>query len=912
MGNVAAQLAARPFRTRSVPVPFAAPPSGAGDMPSGGPLQVELFVGGVWVDITSYVMTRDGGGKVVINRGQPDESAQTNPGRCAFQLNNRNGQFSPRNPLGPYYGQLTRNQPLRVSVPSGTAKSYRFWGEVTAWPQDWDATGTDVWVEIEAAGILRRLGQGTQPSLSPLRAAIVGQTLVIATVVAYWPCEDSTNATIIASGFPSGSPMTISGKPSLASFSGFAGSAPIAAMTSGSAFRGSVPFYAAPIGSEVVFLVVIPAGGLTNNTVLCSVAATGDVKRWDIYYSTSSGGSIGIIGYDSHNANVFSLSAFASNINGVLGQVTLQITQSGADTSVNAGIFLLTSGATGTPTTAYDAFGTATGKQAGIFSGVAISPNGDAAGTAFGHIRVQSMAIDAFGNDDDTTVLQGAISENADYRFIRMCFSYGINYERIGAEFASVAMGVQPTASLSTVLAECVTADMGIEYELLDQIGLGYRIRQTLENQAPALALSYSAGHLAAAPKPIDDDRYTRNEITVTRPGGAQDTTELPMGTLSILNPPAGVGPYPDAKTVNIDSDSGLSDQAGWRLHLGTVDEPRYPQITLNLARAPFVSNPALRQQALAVRLGDRITVSSTPAWLPPDGISQIALGTSETIDHFQHVITYTGAPESPYRVAVADDPFYGRADTDGSQLASGALATDTTLSVSTTTSGPTWTTDLSQFPFDLVVGGERVTVLAVGTVLSSPNAFLTTGDLTGWNAQSSTISYNTVIVNMAYGASASILIVPDGVSASGGVRGNLTGVGTVTPTATYIACMWAYSPNGWSDLRPGVDWYDASGTFLSSGLGSATSVPAGVWTFIQQTLTAPASASRAVMRGRHGGTPAAANSWYAWGLRLVPSASVSSVSPQTMSVIRSVNGVVKPQTVGTDVRLFQPAIAAL
>jgi hypothetical protein len=878
--------------------------AGTGDSPNGAPLQVELFVNGVWVDITSYVMTRDGGGKVVITRGEPDESAQTNPGRCAFQLNNRDGQFSPRNPLSPYYGKLNRNQPLRVSVPSGNAKSYRFWGEVTAWPQDWDATGTDVWVDVEAAGILRRLGQGAQPSVSPLRAAISGQTLALATVVAYWPCEDSSNSTSIASGLAGGQTMKVFGSPSLASFGGFVASASLPTMTAGSGLRGAVDPYASPIGVGVIFLFVVPAGGLTNGTVLCSVTTTGTIKRWDIFYSTSGGGSLGLNAYNANNANVFSLSAFGTGLNGTQAQGQIQFVPSGADISVGLSGSSVSGSAGGTQ------FGTATSQTLGLVSGVAVSPNGDTTGTVFGHVRVESLTVDAFSIGDETGVLNGAVSENADYRFHRMCFIYGVPFERIGTEFASATMGVQPTGSLSTVLAECVTADMGLEYETLDQLGLGYRTRQSLENQSPALALSYTANHLAVAPKPVDDDRYTRNQITVTRPGGSSAPAELPTGALSVLPPPAGVGPYLDAKTVNIDFDSGLADQAGWRLHLGTVDEPRYPQITVNLARVPFVSNPALRQQALAVRMGDRITVSGTPTWLPPDGISQIVIGTSETIDHFQHVITYNCAPESPYRVAVTDDYYYGRADTDGSQLAADIQAADTSVSVATTTSGPRWTTDLSETPFDLAVGGERMTVVAVGTVLGS-NAFLLT-DLTGWNSQGSTISYDTSIVNSARGAVASVLVVPDGVSASGGVRGNLTGVGTVTPGASYIACMWVYSPGGWSDLRPCVDWYDSSGTFLSSGLGSATSVPAATWTFIQQTLTAPASASQAAMRGRHGGTPAAANTWDAWGLRLVPSASVLSASPQTMTVIRSVNGVVKPQAAGSDVRLFQPAIAAL
>src|SRR5581483_6483552 len=136
-------------------------------------------------------------------------------------------------------------------------------------------------------------------------------------------------------------------------------------------------------------------------------------------------------------------------------------------------------------------------------------------------------------------------------------------------------------------------------------------------------------------------------------------------------------------------------------------------------------------------------------------------------------------------------------------------------------------------------VAGERITVAVMGTLLSS-NPFMTP-DATGWIGGNSSIAWTRAVTHPAATSSqGSILVTPDGVSASGGVTASpITGVGTITPGASYVAMGWVYSPAGWSDLRACVDWYNSSGTFLSSGLGSGTSVTAGTWTFLSQTLTA-------------------------------------------------------------------------
>lgn len=69
-----------------------------------------------WTDITSDVRVAQG---IVIEEGIPDEANQADPGTCGLTLDNRSGNYSPRNPLGLYWGELVRNTPLRIRLQRG-------------------------------------------------------------------------------------------------------------------------------------------------------------------------------------------------------------------------------------------------------------------------------------------------------------------------------------------------------------------------------------------------------------------------------------------------------------------------------------------------------------------------------------------------------------------------------------------------------------------------------------------------------------------------------------------------------------------------------------------------------------------------------------------------------------------------
>src|SRR5690606_15369516 len=58
--------------------------------------------------------------QIRIDRGRSAWASGAEAGRCQFTLDNRTGNYSPRNPSGAYYGRLGRNTPVRVSVLTGS------------------------------------------------------------------------------------------------------------------------------------------------------------------------------------------------------------------------------------------------------------------------------------------------------------------------------------------------------------------------------------------------------------------------------------------------------------------------------------------------------------------------------------------------------------------------------------------------------------------------------------------------------------------------------------------------------------------------------------------------------------------------------------------------------------------------
>jgi hypothetical protein len=931
---------------------IAGPLSASGEASNGNPVQVELFINGVWIDITSYVMVRDDSGNVTISRGRKDEGSETEQSSCGLLLNNRDGRFSPRNPTGVYYGLIGRNQPLRVSVPNGLGgKSYRFWGDVSTWPQGWDPTGTDVWTDVQGSGVLRRLAQAPASAYSVLRTALTSQASD--SLRAYWPCEDPADSSTAASALITGSPMTFSGTPTFAAYDAFPASDPVVDLTDAS-MTGGVPKYDDPTATQVRFLLSIPSDGLTNGKVICSVDqldySAGSTQFWELYYNTTTH-SLTIVQCASDGTNLGSLLDHSFDVRGKKMYVSIEFQESGTGITRAVRIVdlsnMISYVASDTPTLTQltrvtkVAFGAAT-RSVATPAGTRGLPT-----VAIGHVSVESTitAIDILG------LHLNPIGETAGRRVQRLCSEEGMGFDAIGDLDDTVLMGNQGKQNRLDLMQESELADGGMLYENLNVLGLGYRTRNALCNQDAQLTLNYAAYNLSEVPTPVEDDRYVQNQVTVTVNEISQTYT-MTEGHLSTALPPAGVGVYGQDVSLNLKSSSDALSQAAWRVHLGTVDEARFPQISVNLAHSTFTTNPALKVAVLGLRQGDRIVIQNPPAWLPSDDIDQIILGFDETITYFEHRITFTCAPASPYRVGVFENSS-AIIDTDGSELRAAVSSGSTTIDVvpSGTHTG-LWTTDSTNMPFDIRVGGEVMRVSGITPYLNDTFGRTVSN---GWGTADTGQAWSTgggVAGDYSVGSSAGSHIL----STTNASRRSFTD-STVTDFDFYVdVTASALATGGFLAGGPVGRYVDSDNLYMARLEFSTTNT-------IILTLRKRVNTNETVLgtytltdvfvagtyyrvRFKSQGTSLKAKAWLAtdaetpeWqisvsdsdvttasfiGIRSISSAANTNVNPvisyqnlkvvnpQTFTVSRSVNGVVKSQVAGEDVRLAHPIAISL
>jgi hypothetical protein len=689
---------------------------------------VELFIDEQWVDITSYVYYDD---RIRITRGRSSESGSMEPARCSFTLNNRDGRFSPRNPTGVYYGQIGRNTPVRVSVVRNGVRRYRFYGEISEWPIVWDISGTDVRVQVEASGITRRLGQGSSPLKSSLYRELSSPARE--NIVAYWPMEDETGSDSFASGIDAHPAMTFTGTPTLSTSEAWQGTAPLPQMQSAVA-TAVVPSYTATGETAFRFFMLVPSGGVSAEDTVFTLYTTGTARKWLVRINTS--GNLKVMAYDSSGSELLGESFVAFQNNGDSASMLFEMTQNGSDIDWRlrkedyTGIKLTTEGI---PTTNWT--GTLSGYTVGIVSKIKIGDGGSLGDTVIGHVTLADD-LAAYSGTDNAAL--GQRGERANTRFLRLCREEGIAgflVDKGTGTTGSQQMGQQDREDLLTLINEVPETDLGMLYEPRDALGISYRTRISLYNQDAVLTLDYAQHELSDPPIPVDDDRYTRNQVTVTRNHGSSWTEELTTGAMSVQDPPDGVGRYDVNDTISLAEDDKLPDQAGWRLHLGTVDEARYPQISVNLRYSTFTSSVDMMNAALVTDIGDRIVIQNPPSWIPPDDISQLVIGYTETLGFVEHDITFACTPESPYRISEVEHATYARVDTDGSTLGAQIDSDDTAIDVVTQEGSAHWTTEYAEFPFDVRMGGEVMTVTEINYIID--DRFDRT-QTSGWGTSSS------------------------------------------------------------------------------------------------------------------------------------------------------------------------------
>lgn len=585
--------------------------------------------------------------------------------------------------------------------------SPRHHGEIPSWPRRWDVSGLAAWVPTTADGILRRLGKGGQLQ-STMRRALP----MLAGLVAYWPCEDETEATRIASAIPDHPPMGFTNPPGpdFASFSGFDCSLSIPTVNL-SRWVGKVPTYTGTGTISLRFLLHIPDAGVTDGAILAQIYTAGTAMCWELVYGT--GGTVTVRVFDDTNTQILSDGPHAFNLNGHLVRFCYDLEQDGADVDWQISapeVGLSSAGASS---------GTLAGETIDRAVDVRFAVGNVLDDVAIGHVTVQSEISSIFDVLDELKAFTG---ETAGNRIWRLVEDAGVRFSYRGLMDETAKMGPQRVNTLMQLLKECVETDLGTLYESRFEFGLVYNARRSLYNQVSTATLSMADHELSPPFDPNEDDDTTVNLVTVSNTGGSSAVAERTDGNLSTAAPPDGIGVYDAPYTVSTHFDSQLPDIAGWLLALGTVDQERYPALGLNLANQAVSADAALSRRILDIDVDRKITFTAAADRYIFDDVHQLVRGYRERITGQEHSLEVITVPETPYQVAVLDD---GRRLGSSTSTLENAV-TDSQTEFTVAVGDPTlWTEDAGSFPFDIMIGGERMTVTDIATV---PPSFVAAG----------------------------------------------------------------------------------------------------------------------------------------------------------------------------------------
>lgn len=593
-----------------------------------------------------------------------------------------------------------------------TAAVQRFGGFVADWPPRWDQSGNDATVPLQASGILRRLTRKAAQKLSPLR-----RTIQAAEPLAYWPLEDEKGSLSGASA--------MTGQPAMAASSEVvfgvlnvdsSGSSDMPQLALTGRLVGEVPPMAGTAWT-VQFGLMFDATLVGPDTVVASwTTPGGSYVRWDLnVIGLTNLLGVSVIAYDAAGTGTTVLSSGESE--GIFIPYRVDAAQNGANIDIR-----LWFSDSSTP----KASTTLTSKTLAAVTSVSLNPNrvNLAVDLAIGHLQVWDTAtaphIRRTGSDALASgPMLSYLLEPAHTRIERCLDEAGITatVPSLDAAFYT-RMEIQPVDTLLAVLRECEDADGGVLYEL--PFGLGFQPRAQRYNGAVALALDRLAGHLSRPPEPTDDDQQLVNDVLIKLPRGSS-ARAVDQASIDASDR------YDQQTELNIaEGYNDVPSIAAWRLHLGTVDELRYPSLSLDLAR-----NPTLITDWLACGVGSRITVANPPAQVRGPTVDVLIEGWTEVLSWYEWSVEANCSPAHSWQVfEVEAAGNTGRLDTAGSQLASSATSTATSLSVATT-SGPLWTTAAGDMPFDLNVAGEQVTVTAASGT-SSPQTFTVTRSVNG------------------------------------------------------------------------------------------------------------------------------------------------------------------------------------
>lgn len=655
-------------------------------------LTASLFYGGTWNAAPVY-----GRDSVEISRGAGPEGADSPPSEVKLTLDNRTRDYNPGNPLSPLYGVAGRNTPLQLDL----AGVVRATVEASSWKPQVSADQKDAWTPIEGGGIMRRLEQGADPLRSPAYRAMVAPANT-STLLDYWPVEEEAGATSISSPVGSGPPI-VNGEVTYGGSTSQSSERLLGLGTGGQvtfSFRSYVS-----TEHKLINLWRIPADELPDQSTMLRVeCAGGTIDRFELEYSTGFGLRIHFYSGETIVETLGPVNWSGFIAGGVEWLSSIELRQNGANIEVTHLIVEVPTSQGGVPTDTV--VGHTIGRLVRATYGV-----DDISGSAIGQVALGNDT-GAFPNyispTNNSLGIGGYAGERAGRRAMRLGDEEGVTVTIIGDPDDTPRMGPQPTITFMENIRECVRTCDGLLFEPIDALELAIRTGRDLYNTDPVVTIPFNNGGVSHPLVSDTGDRNTRNDVTVKRRNGGQARAVKLTGPLNVSAPaddPEGVGRTTGSVDVNTDVDSVLEDHAGWHLHRGTVEQPRFPAVTIDTDNQ---NGQALITALEALEIGDRFKLTGVPD--TPDDPVQVLLGYREVLGTHRRMVTLNGIPATPWEIGIVGedagttDLRLQRVDTELSTLDGGVSNSATALVIDS--GGVTWTTDADDWNPALSGGG--------------------------------------------------------------------------------------------------------------------------------------------------------------------------------------------------------------
>jgi hypothetical protein len=592
---------------------------------------------------------------------------------------------------------------------------FRFWGEVPSLPNRWDISGSDIYIPIRAADIVQRLtsGNNSKPLKSP-----VFRNLSQFAWDGYWPMEQAAGASLVSAyvGHSNGKVSAdFTGQPTT-----FPGSAGALTFSADNGFASGIANSSSGTPATTTFLVYFKFNTAPPSATLCPIIQfypLGGTAGRITFYANNAGYQMIIIAPDgtalaTSNPGGYGGAGYAPTI-----WTAMRVKLSSSGGTINY------------EWAWYQVNGLSPIGLSGSYSGTMGRPYAwrTESFTGKSGLNLAHAAMGSFDFDftsaafiDSTNAFDG---EQWDVRARRLAGEQGQQVFLEGAQDLHGAsafvhtMGPQSLSPFVALLQECADVAGGILYAPRDKLGLTIRSWEQMANQSGP-QLDYAQNHLSGALEPEPDDFLLENDVTLTSPDGSSFRYVKMTGSLNVNDPatdPDGVGTYDVAGTINLSDPTDLPQFTMRRVSFGTIDEARFPQVQVQMERAPFLASATLTAFCRRMDLGRAFSIINPPAWLPPGSIDLMVSGYVEILGGQTNTLTWNTRPQKAWRSGIwasTARPSTSLWGAKATTLKTTVTSTATSLTFTTADGREKWSTTAE--PYDVEIAGERITVTSM------------------------------------------------------------------------------------------------------------------------------------------------------------------------------------------------------